>query len=351
MDIYLKKMFLTIRKQKLSKEIQLRFLQRLNRLLTNGYPLLAALEIIKWDKQMINPAEKIIFSLKNGKSIDQAFSQASFHHTITSYLYFVRANGDLQGSIVKCIEMYEHRMKYMKKFQQIVRYPLILIFIFSILLYFIKQSVLPSFVDLFQTSTEASATVVLSIMIIDYLGILVIVFAVVFLIGLVIWNFTKQKVTTGKQIKLYYAIPFYRKFLKLQTSFLFATHFSNLLKTGMSFKEILQQLSNQKKLPFIAYYSQLMSAELSQGLHVTNLISQFTLLERQLSTIFQKNVDVHALEKDLTVYAELLMEEIERKIIRAITFVQPVFFIILASFIIFIYITIMWPMFQLIKTI
>lgn len=350
MDIYLKK-YLKIRKQKLPNEIQLRFLKRLNRLLTNGYPLLAALEIIKWDKQLVKSANQIIFSLKNGIAIDQAFQHASFHHTITSYLFFVKANGDLQGSIEKCIEMYEHRISYRKKFQQIVRYPLILMFIFSLLLYFIKQSVLPSFADLFQTSSEASATVVISMMIIDYLGSFVTILITLFLIAIPIWNFTKRKVTIRNQIKIYYAIPIYRKFLKLQTSFLFATHFSNLLKTGMSFKEILQHMANQKKLPFIAYYSKLIATELSQGLHVTNLISQFTLLEQQLAAIFQKNVDIHALEKDLTVYAELIMEEIDRKTMKAITFIQPVFFIILASFIIFIYITIMWPMFQLIETI
>lgn len=350
MDSFLKK-FIKTRNSKLSKETQLLFLKRLYRLLENGYPLLAALEIIKWDKQMIKPASQIISSLKNGNSIDLAFDKASFHDSITSYLYFVKANGDLQGSIGKCIEMYEHRLNYVKKFQQIARYPTILLFIFSLLLYFIKSSVLPSFADIFLTGSESSSTVTISIMIIDYLGTLAITIIVMFVIAILIWNFTKQKVVIDKQIKFYHAIPIYRKFLKLQTSFLFATHFSNLLKTGMSFKEILQQMAQQKKLPIIAYYSNLMTAELSRGLHITNLISQFTFLEKQLTAIFQKNVDVHALEKDLAVYAALLMEEIERKTIKSITFIQPVFFIILASFILFIYMTLMWPMFQLIKTI
>lgn len=350
MDTFLKR-YIKIHNPKLPKETQLLFLKRLNRLLKNGYPLLAALEIAKWDKQMVQPASIIILSLKNGKSIDVAFDKAHFHHSITSYLYFVKSNGDLQGSIEKCIEMYEHRMSYIKKFQQIARYPLILLFIFSLLLYFIKKSVLPSFADIFLTGSESSSTVGISILIIDFLGTLAITLIILLCIFFLIWNFTKQKVIIEKQIKFYYAIPIYRKFLKLQTSFLFATHFSNLLKTGMSFKEILQQMSQQKKLPIIAYYSQLMTAELNNGLHITNLISQFSLLEKQLTAIFQKNVDVHALEKDLTVYAELLMEEIERKTIKSITFIQPVFFIILASFILFIYVTLMWPMFQLIKTI
>jgi competence protein ComGB len=350
MDIFPKRIT-NKRNKNLPADVQLRFLKLLHRLLTNGYPLLSALESIQWDKQMIGPATQIITGLKDGLPIDKAFDKACFHHSITSYLFFVKANGDLQGSIEKCIEMYEQRMNYTKRFQQIMRYPLILLFIFSVLLYFIKKSVLPSFVDLFQTSTEASATVAFSMKIIEILGNLAIMVIIFVIVGLFVWYITKQRVPIEKQIKIYNKVPIFRTFLKLQTSFFFATHFSNLLRTGMSFKEILKHMTQQQKLPIIAHYSTLMTTELTRGLHITSLISQFAFLERQLTTIFRKNVDMQALEKDLTVYAGILMEEIERKIIKAITFIQPMFFIILASFIIFIYITLMWPMFQLIKTI
>lgn len=350
MDIFLKR-FIKTRKQQLPKNIQLRFLKLLHRLLYNGYPLLSALESIQWDKQMITPATQVTTALKNGIAIDKAFEQAAFHHSITSYLYFVKANGDLQGSIEKCIDMYEQRVNYTKKFQRIMQYPLILLFIFSVLLYFIKRSILPSFVDLFQTSTEASTTVALSMKFIEFLGDLVFVLIIFVLIAISVWHITKKRVPIDKQIKLYNKVPLYRTFLKLQTSFFFATHFSNLLKTGMSFKEILEHMTYQKKLPIIAHYSMLMTTELTQGLHITSLISRFVFLERQLTTIFRKNADLQALEKDLAVYASMLMEEIERKIIKAITIIQPIFFMILAGLIIFIYITLMWPMFQLMKTI
>ncbi|MBP1969740.1 competence protein ComGB [Virgibacillus natechei] len=350
MDLYLKR-FIKIRKERLSNEIQLRFLQRLSRLLSNGYPLIEALDVIKWDKQLTTSATLITNALKNGSSIDQAFDKAAFHPTITAYLYFVRANGDIQGSIDKCLDMYEQRMKYTKKFQQIIRYPLILIFIFSLLLYFIKQYVLPSFEELFQTSTESSSMIAISIVLIDLLSSTVIVLSILLIVGIVIWRFARHKLTISKQINLYRALPIYRKFLKLQTSFLFATHFSTLLKTGMSFKEILIHMSEQNKLPIIAHYSTLITEELMRGLPIIPLLSEMSFLENQLSSIFQKNADVNALEKDLNVYAEFVTEEIQRKIMKIITFIQPLFFIVLASFIIFIYVTLMWPMFQLIQSI
>lgn len=80
-------------------------------------------------------------------------------------------------------------------------------------------------------------------------------------------------------------------------------------------------------------------------------MSQLHLLDKHLISIFQQDTDMEALEMDLSVYAELLMEDIEAKTLKILTWVQPIFLIIIGGLIIFIYISLMWPMFQLIKTV
>src|SRR5690625_338563 len=95
MDLFLKKHLLNNKKRILSENLQLRFLEQLQRFLANGYSLLDSLERIKWDKQMIPAATHIIDLLKNGVPIDEAFEQLDFHYTITSYLYFAKEHGDL----------------------------------------------------------------------------------------------------------------------------------------------------------------------------------------------------------------------------------------------------------------
>ncbi|WP_188453668.1 competence type IV pilus assembly protein ComGB [Virgibacillus oceani] len=351
MDLYLKKFLTRIKHKTIRKELQLLFLNRLSRLLHNGYTLIEALEVIKWDKNLERPSTIIMEALKNGATLDQAFEKARFNTIVTSYLFFVQANGDVQATIEKCINMFEQRIQYLQKFQQVARYPIILLFIFSILLYFIKQSVLPSFLDLFQSNPETSSTVYLSMVVIDFLSSFVMVLFVLILIGGGLWQINKQKLSIEKQIKVYRSIPIYRKYKQIQTSFLFATHFSSLLKTGIPIKEILTIMSQQPKLPILSHYSTLMTAELQKGLQLSSLLSQLQLLEKQIAMIFQKNADINALEKDLSVYAELITEDLHRKIMKVITYIQPAFFLLLAGFIIFIYITLMWPMFQLIKTI
>src|SRR5690625_699820 len=216
--------------------------------------------------------------------------------------------------------------------------------------YFINELVLPSFLDIFQSNESASSMVYFSIRFIDYLVKIFIFFLLFFFVFYLIWLVNKWKVPIQTQIKLYRAIPVYRKFLTLQTSFQFAIHVSTQLKTGLSIKEILANMSQQKKLPIIAYYSSLMMTELSNGFPLTNLLSQLSLFEKQLTLIFQKNTDKLSLERDLAAYADMLTEELNRKIMKTITFIQPVILIFVACFIIFIYLTLMWPMMQIIQT-
>ncbi|MFC3039053.1 competence type IV pilus assembly protein ComGB [Virgibacillus xinjiangensis] len=331
---------------------QLRFLDRLSRLLSTGYPIVKALEAVKWDEELKSTADIIIHSLKNGKPLDRAFEDADFHTSIISYLYFIRANGDILGSISKCAKMFEDRLKHRKKIKEIIRYPLVLLVIFSILLYFLKASVLPSFTNLFHTNSEASAASVhLSLLIIDISTTFLVVFIIILAFTAVLGRYLKRFVHIEKQIKWYTLIPFYRSFLKMHTSLLFATHFGMMLKTGMPFSKILTYMANQEKLPIIAHYSSLMEGEMKKGLPIYSLLTQMSLLDRQLTSIFRKNADMQELEKDLIVYAEMILEELERKTVKAITLIQPMFFIILAGVIVFIYITLMWPMYQMIQSI
>lgn len=338
-------------RKKIKPEEQLRFIQLLDRLLDNGYPLLDALEAVEWNKEMRIPAQMITKCLKDGLTIDKSFELAGFHPVITSYLYFIKGNGDLNGSIHKCAVMYQERLKFMKKFRQTARYPLVLLIVFLFLLLFIRQNVLPAFMEIFESNTPSAATLQFSIILMEMAERIAILFILLLLLTGGIWAALRRRIPIEQQLRVYRYLPFYREYLKLQTSFHFATHFSSLLKTGMPYNEILAYMQNQQKLPVISHYAELISSQLSHGRQISGLLSVLAFMEKQLTSIFRKNNEASSLQKDLNIYSELLLEDIQRKIVKVLTLVQPVFFILLASFIIFIYLTLMWPMFQLIKTI
>ncbi|GAA0443467.1 hypothetical protein GCM10008983_20870 [Lentibacillus halophilus] len=333
------------------KELQLRFLHRLARLLKNGCTIVEALDMMQWDDQLKPIASAIIDSLKDGKPLDEALDHIHFNPVITSYLYFVRHNGDLETNLEKCAVMYEQRLTYLKKFYETARYPIILFVIFMFLLYFIKQSILPSFLKLFQGTTETAPTVMLTVAVIDMVGYFLLGILIILGIAWIVWRFSRNRINISKRINIYNRIPIYRQYKQTQISFLFAVHISSLLMSGLSMKDILINMARQKKQPILAHYASLLTDELSRGIYMTHLLTQLPLIDKQLSSIFQRHTDVKALEKDLSIYSELQTEETHRKIMKTITYIQPVFFIMLGGMIVAIYASLMWPMFQLIKTI
>ncbi|HLT56991.1 MAG TPA: competence type IV pilus assembly protein ComGB [Bacillota bacterium] len=335
----------------LSKEEQLRFLNLLHRLLTTGYSIIDALHILSLNNQFYETANRISGALKNGKTIDEAFELTNFHPTIVSFLYFTKISGDIIENIEKCRNFFQQQLKYTKKFHHVIRYPLILITFFLILLFFIRGSVLPSFQEMFQGHLSSISSIHLTFHIIDFLTTF---FMTIFLLsGIIVfmWKKFQHFLSVEEKIKFYQWLPIVRGLLTITNSFYFATHFSTLLKAGFSVKEILTNMKTQKKLPVISFYADIMIDELSNGVDLSYIIHQFPLLDKKLTVLFQSKTDYSSLQKDLSVYAEMLMEEIEYKMMKFLTLLQPVILVVIAILIIFMYASIMWPLFQLIKTI
>lgn len=334
----------------LNSSIQLSFLKRLTRALSNGYTLLAALETLKWDNRLRPVANEAINLLKNGKTIDYVFEKLKFHPIISTYMYFAKEYGDLEESILKCVEIYEKRLEYTKRFTQVIRYPLLLIVIFSILFFFIQYSVLPNLLTLLQQNNPDDPFInyFITLSSVIYYACLALVFCL--LIIRWVWHVMKDKIPIEKQLHFILAIPFYRSYVKLNTSFLFSTHMSSLLKTGLSIKDVLAVLARQQKLPILTHYADFLTNGLKSGYPIYVLIHQLELINPQLASIFQKNTDANTLEKDLTIYAIYLTDELNQKIQKAITYVQPIVFIGLGLIIILIYMSLMLPMYQFIET-
>ncbi|WP_047979926.1 competence type IV pilus assembly protein ComGB [Ornithinibacillus contaminans] len=335
---------------RLPSSIQLHFLKRLASVLSSGYMLLDALETLTWDKATRSIADEISHHLKNGVTIDQAFELVRFNPLITSYLFFAKEYGDLEESITKCFEIYEERIKHMKKFTQVIRYPVILLVIFSIMFFFIEHTVLPNLLNVFQQSAQDPSNLTIFIHLISVFYYLCAGFLLLVLLIRLFWSAYKAKIPIPQQLKLFDVIPLFRNYIRLNTSYQFATHVSSLLKTGMPIKEVLAILSKQNKLPILSYYATMLTNGLNQGAPISHILTDFSFINPQLAAIFQKNNHVDSLVKDLAVYAAFTMEELNQKIIKSLTYLQPIFFIILGVVIVMVYLSIMWPMYQMIDT-
>lgn len=333
-----------------SAELQLRFLQQLSYLLANGYPLLRALEVLTWEKSFQSIALAIQTTLKSGKYIDEAFDEQSFDPSISSYLYFVRLHGDLSNHITSCANMFKRKQAYEKSFKRAVRYPLFLCSFFGVLFICIKQFVLPSFDTMLQSngSSTAAHIILKSIDVAFLIGGVCIGLIILFLL---FWKIKQKTLPIASRIRMYQKLPFYRGYVKLNTSHQLATHMSTLFQSGLTIKEVLHYLQQQKKLPILSYYADHIQNNLHAGVRLSDILEGLYFIDIHLGHIFHQNKELQSLEKDLFMYAKLVTEELHRKSLQLITLIQPIFFGLIAIFIISMYIALMLPMFQMIQTI
>lgn len=352
MDLF-KRSWLKIfeKRNEFSPTLQLTFLKRLYRLLKRGYSLNEALEVISWDKNLNNVVEIIRASLYAGDSLDQALVKANFHKLIVLYIYFVRINGDLLMSLNKSIHMFEQRLLSLQKFKRVSRYPFFLSLIFLFLLLIIRLFILPSYIEMFQYNVNTANTVNGMLYIFNLVITIILLFAIILSVFYFVWKFLQKKLSIEKQIQMYVSIPILRDYVRLQTSFYFATYVSLFLKTGLSIKQIIEHMEEQKEFPIIQYYASIMLRHLSKGYYLDSVLHSIPLIDQQLASLFQKHNHIDALQKDLATYADFVAEDLEQKTMRAILLIQPATFTLLGIFIIFVYISLLWPMFQLLDSI
>ncbi|MFD1018731.1 competence type IV pilus assembly protein ComGB [Thalassobacillus hwangdonensis] len=347
MDLQIRRLWnRSIPPRRLSIHIQKHFLYRLSHLLSKGYPLLEALEVIAWEHDFKNTAAIISEGLKSGKTIDLAFQDAHFSINIVAYLYFARMNSDLETILLECHHMLELESDYMTKLSKVLRYPLILTVFLTIMVVVVDRTIFPAFLEMFQTTIGSNASVGIAVFIVDILVTVCTVFPV-FLVSLwVLWKVYHPRLSTEKKIHLYEKMPLIRSIQSIKVTYTFSVHFQSIFNTGASLKECVQLLRENDKYPILSYYASLILSDLENGYTMAQSINKCALLKDELTTIFHRNADAKTLTRDLSVYANLLLDTVKSKLDRTIEIIQPLFFLFVAIFILLLYGSIMMPMYQ-----
>src|SRR5699024_3774204 len=140
-----------------------------------------------------------------------------------------------------------------------------------------------------------------------------------------------------------------RKYKKYQLSLLFANQFSTFLSSGLSIKQILDHLSVQEKLPILAHYATIILEELNKGVKISMTLEQLPLLDEQLVDAFSKESEsfiAHALNG----YVIYITDKLYDDVMKWIQIIQPLFFTVIACFVIVSYLILLYPMLQFIES-
>ncbi|WP_018933838.1 competence type IV pilus assembly protein ComGB [Gracilibacillus lacisalsi] len=333
-------------KQNLSTNDQYQILHRFEQLFHHGYSLNDALDVLMWEKQYTTIVTTIKLALQRGETFIETLEQVKFNPVIISFLNISIQHGNLSEGLQHCCQMLKQRKEFLSKLNKLSRYPLFLFLFFLLILYFMKHSIFPSFSQLLGANTNMNSVFQNAEIAINmiYYGTITAFLLVIFL---TICSITmKQMLSIESKVQLITRVPIYNKYKRMQITYLFVTHLSSMLTSGLTIKDSLEVIKSEQKADFIYYYASLINDHLAQGYDYSTILPQCQLLQGQLSQIMSKDRNQDQLQKELHLYAEHLILSIESYLKKWISFMQPFLLSILAIFIVFVYLALMLPMFD-----
>ncbi|WP_058307462.1 competence type IV pilus assembly protein ComGB [Gracilibacillus massiliensis] len=339
-----------VSQKKLSLVDQYRILYRFEQLLKNGYSLNDVIDILKWEKQLRPLLQEMEDLLYRGESFVDTLEKTHFNQEVIHFLKIAVHHGNLTYGLQQCCQILQQRIQFTTKLKKLSRYPLFLFLFFFIILYFMKTTIFPSFTQLLGANQDVSSVFHTAEIVINtvFYGTIICVIA-----GLLLFVFTvlfKNALSIESKIKLILNIPIYNRYSKMRTTYLLATHLASLFQSGLTMRDSLQVIKSEQHQTIINHYGMLISDHLAQGYSYATIFPQCQLLEDQLTKIMTKDRNQTQLQKELTLYADHLIQQIEMYLKKWITLLQPILLSILALFVVFVYLSLMLPMFDYIQT-
>jgi len=339
------------KKNKLRINQQVMLLEKLAELLDQGYPIIDALSIIKVNQRWQAVSDYLAEQLQAGRRFDSILEELHFDQQIVTFIYFALQHGNLTEAIRQSVQFINQQIKLMSQFKQVIRYPLFLLSFFLVMLFCINLYVYPAFMDLYSSHSQPSNLLLIATQIVDMIFFILYYLGIFSLCIVIISLFMIRKLNIKQKVTLIHLLRFPRPIIRKYCSLMFATHFSSLLDANLSFKSCLTLIVEHKKETFINFYCRAILSDLNSGLSFEQSLNKHAFFDRQLNDLFSSKTNQLLIKRDLSTYAMLLSEQIKARTLKVIKCVQPTIFIIIAISVIFIYLSILLPMLQLIQTI
>ncbi|WP_345239647.1 competence type IV pilus assembly protein ComGB [Pontibacillus salipaludis] len=343
------KPFFVYRASSIPTKIQVRFLHRLSHLLTRGYSLQNALEILSFDSNLKPTIKQLKYHLLDGESLEDTLEALGFSKYVVSFLHVSKMDNRIEDALIKGSNLLHKQQTYQKKFVTLIRYPLVLFCLFVGIIMFTKQFLLPTFLQLYASMNYESVKVTQLIKGLDIASAILLWSVPTAGAVIVLWFSAKNRLTSQQLASLYERIPLIRGFVSMQTTFLFTYHFGCLLQSGVSVQKSLSLLSTSHHFPILHLQAKALYEELESGTSLASGIRKCSFLKEDLATLVHQSQNEGKLSDDLLVYSEWTIDEIEQKAGKFLSFIQPVMFLLLGFSILFIYSSIMMPIFEWMK--
>ncbi|HSU80123.1 MAG TPA: competence type IV pilus assembly protein ComGB [Candidatus Angelobacter sp.] len=328
------------------------FLLRVGYCLEKGFTLHEALAL---QQAEASPAarltiEAMLDRLEKGDEIPLVFAQSGFPNDITCFLHFSNQTGTLSKGLIEAGTLLEAKIARKRKMEQLLRYPLFLFWLLSVMGFIIIKHILPSFNELYRSmSLSLPLLSRLLLTLGTHFAFFITTLLIVGLTCLALLLGLKRTLSPDKQMGILLCIPILSYLVKLSLTSTFTTHLGSLLKVGMPINQAFLVMAGQTFQPFLQAESTHISEKLTEGYSLPHILNARPFYTKDLATVVRNGSASHRLGIVLSDYSQLLFKTLEDRLLRYILFIQPFFFFLFGGFILTLFLSILLPMFHLIK--
>ncbi|MBU8905749.1 competence type IV pilus assembly protein ComGB [Desertibacillus haloalkaliphilus] len=339
-----------MRRDKWPHKQKAEFLKRLGLYMKQGYSVSAGIEMLSYyeTREVKEKLDNLLKNLREGSTIHEALIELRFPKDILGYLYFSEKYGDLAEGLSEAGLILQKREAIKAKLQKVFRYPLLLLWMLIVISIVMLNYLFPHFQSLFASmDMEYPLITVLFLQMIDLLPLFLLLLFIFILISLIVYFTHFRRYTPQKKLGLLLKVPILNDFLSLSLTYYFTFQLSGLLKGGMSIFDALTVFEEQDHLPFFQIEASELKRDLQSGEEFSDALSTRHYFRKELPLVIKHGQLQGNLVLDLASYSELLLSTMESKVKKYFMFIQPVLFLLIGSVVLFMFLSIMIPMFQL----
>ncbi|WEG14290.1 competence type IV pilus assembly protein ComGB [Pullulanibacillus sp. KACC 23026] len=335
-----------------SNEQRAEFLVRVGSCLDRGFSLKEALLLQQAEARptVKKNIDSLLRSLKDGHPVAHVLNEHHFSEDVVSYLHFSTHTGSLSTGFREAGNLLLSRCQRRKRMGQLLRYPIFLLWMVLIMGTIIVHDLLPNFKTLYDSMSISLPPLSLALLSFSaHLPQILLIFLFVSL-GVIAGFFVlKRNMSYEQRLKLLISLPILSPFIKLGLTSSFAAHFGSLLKIGMAINQALDVMGEQSFHPFLKNESHYLQAKLNAGLSLSSVLARRTFYTKDLATVIVNGSESGRLGPTLVDYSQLLFNKLEQKLNRWILFIQPFFFFLIGGFLLVMFLSLLLPMFDMMK--
>ena len=329
------------------------FYQYVSTLSSSGLQLPKALTLFSEERlhsKTLKVAIGLVQSVNSGKSLSEAMEISG---AFDPYEYYSVAIGEETGRLGEILQdlkrFFENKIKQNRKLRGVMVYPIVVLSISVLAVWFLLSYVVPLFVDIYkrfggELPLVTRIIVSTSEFINKWAGLILVIFVSV----IMTWRyFRKSEVYRRISSRLLLALPVIGELLRQVHLSRFTNSMNLMLKSNISFIRSLDMLEKMTGFYPLQRIIPMLRQDILKGGLVHEAFSRHSIFDRQMVTLIRVGEEVNKLDQMFAKITTNYEENLNHKISIINTLVEPVIIIFLGLVIGFILVAMYMPLFDM----